>query len=131
MNQTSEPLFYVTVETVDVWHVFVANGSDLSSIMIFDESKKIKLNRGMSEKRKIERLNALLRQRQDELVSSFVTETEEVHNSTVEMLSTSIYSPERPLVIIILQIAWSRLAWNLYSDEFSDRQPNRPVPRKS
>lgn len=101
MNETSEPSFYVIVETVDVWHMFVANGSNLYFIMIFDESKKIKLNGGMSSKRKIEKVNALLRQRQNELVSSLAAETEEIHNTTVEMLNASAYSPERPLVIFI------------------------------
>lgn len=109
-------------------YIFVANGSNFSFIMIFDESKKVKLNRGMSSQRKLDRVNALLRQRQNEFVTSLAAETEAIQNTTAEMLSTSMYSPERPLVIIIIL----QNACNLYSDQLPARRPNpNPLPRIS
>lgn len=71
--------------------------------MIFDEKKKLNLNEDMSSKRKIEKVNALLRQRQNELITSLEAETEEIQNSTIQLLSSTIQSSnERSLVNIIL-----------------------------
>lgn len=94
---------------------------------IFDESKKTKSSGVMSsDKRKIQKVDALLRQRQKELITSLDAETEKIRNSNSQSLNTSINLLERPLVVIIIttakfivskRVSW--FTWNLCNDEFS------------
>lgn len=107
----------------------VANGSNSSFIMIFDESKKKKLNQTMSAKRKIDKVNALLRQRQNELITSLEAETQEIQESTFQLLNSTIKLPDRPLVIHLPKFMANRFAWNSFSDAFSGLHPNSEPPR--
>lgn len=94
------------METVHIWHMVVANGSNSSFIMIFDESKKKKLSQTMSMKRKFDKVNALLRQRQNELITSLEAETQEIEESTFQLLNTTKKLPDRPLVVHKLRNSW-------------------------
>lgn len=73
----------------------VANGSSLSFIMIFKGKKYEKFSAVMTSKRKIDKANAFLQQRQNELISSMEAEAERVQRQSAHI---SKEAPERPLV---------------------------------